>query len=57
VAGGDRSALPSASAGVGPYLDPAPRCGVFSLVEGLIVPLWVFEDGEGIGGTIQPVKT
>jgi hypothetical protein len=30
---------------------------VFSLVEGLIVPLWVFEDGEGIGGTIQPVKT
>src|SRR5215207_210030 len=38
VAGGGRSALPSA-AGVGPYLDPAPGGGVFSLVRGLIVRL------------------
>src|SRR5215211_136731 len=37
VAGGGRSALPSA--GVGPYLDPAPRCWVSSLVGGLIVRL------------------
>src|SRR5215213_11239671 len=39
VAGG-RSARASAVAGVGRYLDPAPRCGVFWLVEGLIVQLW-----------------
>jgi hypothetical protein len=38
VAGGGRSALPPA-AGVGPYLDPAPRCGMFSLVGGLIARL------------------
>src|SRR5436190_7464917 len=38
TAGGGRSALPSA-AGVGPYLDPASRCGVSSLVGGLIVRL------------------
>jgi hypothetical protein len=37
VAGGGRSALPSA--GVGPYLDPAPRCGVSSQVGGLIARL------------------
>src|SRR5829696_6772199 len=41
VAGRGRSAGPSAAvaAGVGPYLDPAPRCGVFSLVGGLIARL------------------
>jgi hypothetical protein len=39
VAGGGRSALPSAAAGVGPYLDPAPRCGVSSQVGGLIARL------------------
>jgi hypothetical protein len=39
VAGGGRSALPSLAAGVGPYLDPALWCGVFSLVGGLIVRL------------------
>src|SRR5215211_9433977 len=38
VAGGGRSAVPSA-AGVGPYLDPAPRCGVSSQVGGLIARL------------------
>src|SRR5215211_3376144 len=38
VAGGGRSALPSA-AGVGPYLDAAPRRGVFSLAGGLIARL------------------
>jgi hypothetical protein len=37
--GGGRSAQPSRAAGVGPYLDLAPWCGVFSLVEGLIVQL------------------
>jgi hypothetical protein len=39
VAGGGRSALPSGVAGVGPYLDPAPRCGVSSQVGGLIARL------------------
>src|SRR5829696_9692886 len=39
VAGGGRSALPSGAAGVGPYLDPAPRCGVSSQVGGLIARL------------------
>jgi hypothetical protein len=29
--------LAAVGGGVGPYLDPAPWCGVFSLVGGLIV--------------------
>src|SRR5829696_10318139 len=39
VAGGGRSAPPSAAGGVGPYRDPARRCGVSSQVGGLIVQL------------------
>src|SRR5215207_9139212 len=39
AAGGGRFALPSRAAGVGPYLDPTPRCGGFSLVGGLILLL------------------
>src|SRR5829696_9834306 len=39
VVGGGRSTLPSA-AGVGPYLDPAPRCGVSSQVEGSSRGCW-----------------
>src|SRR5829696_3150380 len=38
VAGRGRSARLSA-AGVGPYLDPAPRCDVFRLVGGVIAQL------------------
>src|SRR5512132_2080028 len=49
VAGRGRSAPPSA--GVGPYLDLAPRCGVFSLVGGLIVRLLASEaKGKEAGG-------
>jgi hypothetical protein len=33
------SAPPSGAAGVGPYLDPARRCGLFSLVKGLMAGL------------------
>src|SRR5829696_3142676 len=52
VAGGGRSALLSA-AGVGPYLDPAPRCGVFSLVGGLIARLLASQAKGGRSGAAR----
>jgi hypothetical protein len=53
-AGGGRSSPPSA--GVGPYLDPASRCGVSSQVEGLIVRLLASEAKvRGAGGSVQSV--
>jgi hypothetical protein len=56
VTGGGRSALPSGVAGVGPYLDPAPRWGVSSKVGGLIVQLVAFEtNGEERVAGSQPV--
>jgi hypothetical protein len=54
VTGRGRSALPSA-AGVGPYLDPTPRCDVFLLVGGVIAQLVASKTKGRSGRQVLPV--
>jgi hypothetical protein len=59
LAGRRRSALPSV-AGVGPYLDPEPRCDVFLLVGGVIAQLVASETKEertpGSAGELRVIE-